>query len=53
MIHTSNDDIDDDEYADEIVEDGCKEYEEERDRVIEGDETVDIEFLDMDVIVID
>ena len=55
LIRTGNDDIDDDDYEDEIVEDGYEEYEEERDSVIEEEETVDNEFLNMeeDVIVID
>ena len=52
LIHTGNDDIHDDNYENEIVEDGYKEYEEEHYGVIEGEETVDNEFLDMDVIVI-
>ena len=43
LIHTGNDVIDDDDYEDKFVEDGCKEYEEERDGVIEGEETVDNE----------
>ena len=53
LIHTGNDDIHDDNYGDEIVEDGYKEYEEEHYGVIEGGETVDNEYLDMYIIVID